>query len=119
MVSGNTIDTRTKFTFAKKQRVVSWTYTMDISLRMPTPTHADYIESNEVGEGAMRHPIRDHVGANATQPHDHCAFANANELPYRHAATEHHMIANRDVTTEDSVVSEHYVVTNFAIVGNM
>ena len=67
----------------------------------------------------MRHAIRDHVGANAAQPDDHCALADAHELAHRHAAAEHDMIADRDVTAENSVVGEHHMVADLAIMRDM
>src|SRR5438552_8096183 len=67
----------------------------------------------------MGHAIGNYVGANSAQADNHRALPNTNKLAYGDAATEHHMIADANVTAEYNIVREDHLISDLAVMSNV
>src|SRR5262245_2169529 len=112
MLGSHSVNPRPKFTLPEKQRSIRRSDTLNIGLGQAAPTHADDIEANQICERPMSRAVRNDVGAHSAQAHNHGAFADADELPYRYSATEHDVVANLDVTPRRTLLAN---TTSFPI----
>src|SRR5262249_26632284 len=119
VLGSHLVNARPKLALSEKQRLISRSHALNVGFGKATTTHSNHIESNQVGQGAMRHPKGYDVGPHPTQSDDHGTFADPHELPYRHAPAENDMIANGYVSAEQNVIGEDHVIANLAVMSHV
>jgi hypothetical protein len=108
-----------KGTATEKHRLKGRAQPVDLHFRPAATSHPDHIKADEVGERPLHQPERDYISAHPAHTHNHGAFANPHELPYRRLPSKNDEIADRDVAAQDDIVCESDIVSNLTVMPDM